>query len=154
MGSINRGMYFLQALSQPGGAFVPRWWVQKAFSLSWIIQWEHPVDGAMGFETRDRHLTQRGSAESWTSGGLCCGSCHVTWPPRSIPSLPPCFAAPLVPKWGRMKNAKTHSPALGSCFQQKRSALQHSRSFACCQTINFTLFLLATSENHSGWGVQ
>lgn len=77
--------------------FVPVCSLQRAFSLSWIIQWEHPVDGELGFETWERHLThtQRGSGDWMTSGGWWCGfwTCHLTHSSIS-PHLP------LLPCWG------------------------------------------------------
>ena len=75
--------------------FVPGCWLQKAFSFSWIIQWEHPVDGVLGFETWARHLTHR------QNPGLqvdCGAAPSPDPPPRSSPSPPPHFAALAVAK--------------------------------------------------------
>lgn len=63
--------------------FVPGCRLQKAFSLSWIIQWEHPVDEALGFETRARHLTHT------QNRGLqvVCGVAPVVPPDLSLGSI-------------------------------------------------------------------
>lgn len=85
-------MQSLWQLSLSMWGFVPVCCLQKAFSLSWIIQWEHPVDGELGFETWERHLThtQRGTGDWMTSGGWWCGfwTCHLTHSP-----------SPLLPCW-------------------------------------------------------
>lgn len=132
--------------------FVPGCWLQKAFSLSWIIQWEHPVDGALGFETWAWYLTHTRNC------GLqvVCGVAPVVSaaPPRSIPSPPPHFAALLVPKWEMLR------PNL---LAIKLSILQHSHYICCPSALIWRLQRLSNHhprcvfvghENHSVWGVQ
>lgn len=131
------------------GVFVPGCWRQKAFSRSWIIQWEHPVDGAPGFETWARHSTH--TQNRGLSGGLWRGSWRFTWPPTPTTSL--CY---------RCQNGKWLDLTL---LAIKPSILQHSHYICCPSALiwqaqrsrlsnHHPRCVFVGRENHSEWGVQ
>lgn len=140
------------------GVFVPGCWLQKAFSLSWIIQWEHPVDGAPGFETWARHLTHaqnRGLQVVYGVAPVVPPDPPAPRPPEvdPLPTTSFCFAEMVkCLNWSCSKTFNTATFSLH--FQPKGFDLATTEVPGVKLSPSLCFCVFAGRENLSVWGVQ